>query len=121
MSKGMFYLPGQRRADYITMARWDWNQLRTLLERLRATPEGNGTMLDNTVVLAISHFGVHHQMERIPAVLFGSAQGALQTGRYLQLPQREDNDKLLTSFAHLMDVDIAGIGDDPNCGPLAQL
>ncbi|MCB9717970.1 MAG: DUF1552 domain-containing protein [Myxococcales bacterium] len=115
------HLPGQRRADYITMARWDWNQLRTLLERLRATPEGNGTMLDNTVVLAISHFGVHHQMERIPAVLFGSAQGALQTGRYLQLPQREDNDKLLTSFAHLMDVDIAGIGDDPNCGPLAQL
>lgn len=115
------HLPGPRRDDYVKMARWDWNQLKTLLDRLATTPEGSGTMLDNTVVLAISHFGVHHQMERIPAVLFGNAQGALQTGRYIKLPQREHNDKLLTSFAHLMDVDITGIGDDPNCGPLTQL
>lgn len=115
------HLPGPRRDDYVKMARWDWNQLKTLLDRLAATPEGSGTMLDNTVVLAISHFGIHHQMERIPAVLFGNAQGALQTGRYLQLPERQNNDKLLTSFAHLMDVEVAGIGDDPNCGPLAQL
>lgn len=115
------HLAGSRRDDYIKMARWDWNELRRFVERLKNTPEGTGTMLDNTVVLAISHFGQHHQMQRIPAVLFGNAQGALQTGRYLQLPQPEDNDKLLTSFAHLMDVDIAGIGDDPSCGPLTSL
>lgn len=115
------HLAGSRRDDYIKMARWDWNELRKFIERLASTPEGTGTMLDNTVVLAISHFGQHHQMQRIPAVLFGNAQGSLQTGRYVKLPQAEHNDKLLTSFAHLMDVEISGIGDDPNCGPLAQL
>lgn len=112
---------GSRGDDYIEMARWDWNELRKFVERLKATPDGEGTMLDNTLVLAISHFGRHHQMGRIPAVLFGNAQGALQTGRYIELPQRENNDKLLTSFANLMDVEIDGFGDEPNCGPLPQL
>ena len=115
------HLAGSRRADYVTMARWDWNELRKLLERLASTPDGEGTLLDSVVTLGISHFGHHHQMRRIPAVLFGNAQGQLQTGRYVQLGSPEHNDKLLTSFAHLMNVDIAGIGDDPQCGPLAQL
>ena len=110
-----------RRADYITMARWDWNQLRGFVERLKATPDGDGTMLDSTVVLGISHFGRHHRLERIPAVLFGSAGGALDTGRYLALDEPEHNDKLLTSVAHLMGVMIPGIGDDPTCGPLPGL
>jgi hypothetical protein len=110
-----------RRDDYVRMAKWDWDQLGGLVERLKATPDGEGTMLDSTVVLGISHFGRHHQLRRIPAVLFGSAQGALDTGRYLQLPAAEHNDKLLTSVAHLMGVTIPGIGDDPSCGPLPGL
>jgi hypothetical protein len=112
---------GSRRADYVAMARWDWNELRKFIERLAATPDGNGTMLDDTLVLAISHFGRHHQMQRIPAVLFGNAQGRLQTGRCIRLPTPQHNDKLLTSVAHLLDVNISGIGDDQSCGPLAQL
>jgi hypothetical protein len=115
------HLDGPRRNEYVQMARWDWNELRKFVQRLHDTPDGNGTMLDNTVVLAISHFGRHHYMQRIPAVLFGNAQGRLQTGRYLRLPNAEHNDKLLTSVAHLLDADISGIGDDPNCGPLTML
>lgn len=115
------HMAGPRHDDYVTMARWDWNELRKLLERLATTPDGEGTMLDSVVTLAISHFGHHHQMQRIPAVLFGSAQGQLQTGRYVKLDSPQHNDKLLTSFAHLMDVDISGIGDEPDCGPLPQI
>jgi hypothetical protein len=115
------HLASSRRQDYVTMARWDWNELRKFVERLRDTPDGQGTMLDNTVVLAISHFGRHHHMQRIPVALFGNAGGRLQTGRCVRLPSAQHNDKLLTSVAHLLDVDIPGIGDDPNCGPLAEL
>jgi hypothetical protein len=115
------HLAGPRREDYVKMARWDWNELRKFIERLRDTPDGNGTMLDSTVVLAISHFGRHHHMQRIPAVLFGNAGGRLETGRVVRLANAQNNDKLLTSVAHLLDVDIPGIGDDPNCGPLAEL
>lgn len=108
--------PGGRRQDYINMARWDWNQLLGFLLRLKNTPDGEGTMLDNVLTLAISHFGVHHHMSRIPVVLFGNAQGQLQTGRVVQV--ESDNDRVLTSFANLMGAPIAGIGDNPECGPL---
>ncbi|MCA9663331.1 MAG: DUF1552 domain-containing protein [Myxococcales bacterium] len=108
--------PGGRRQDYRNMARWDWNQLRGLLERLKNTPDGEGTMLDNVLTMAISHFGVHHQMKRIPVAFFGNAQGQLQTGRLVKV--QCNNDRALTSFANLMGAPIAGIGDDPNCGPL---
>ena len=78
-------------------------------------------MLDSTLVVAVSHFGEHHSLDRIPVVLFGNAAGQLRTGRYLRAPQGTHNDKLLTSVARLMGVNAAGIGDDPNCGPLAVL
>jgi len=40
----------------------------------------------------------------------------LKTGRVVKV--QSDNDKVLTSFAHLMGAPIAGSGDDPQCGPL---
>lgn len=112
---------GPRGDDYTRMARWDWGYLARFVQRLKDMPDGTGTMLDDTLVLGISHFGRHHEMRRIPAVLFGSAKGQLPTGRYLRLPAAQDNDKLLTSVAHLMGAPIAGIGDDASCGPLPQL
>ena len=109
------------RQTYIDSARWDWEELAKFVQRLKDTPEGDGTMLDNTLVFATSHFGKHHQLERIPVVFFGNANGQLQTGRYIQLSETTHNDKVLTSIAHLMGDPISGIGDDPNCGPLAEL
>jgi hypothetical protein len=115
------HLPHDREADHIKAQAWDWQQLGLFVKRLKATPEGTGTMLDNTLVVALSHFGEHHHLERIPVVLFGNANGRLRTGRLLQLASGEYNDKLLTSVAHLMGDPIAGIGDDPACGPLPGL
>jgi hypothetical protein len=115
------HLPGNREADYIRAQRWDWEQLGKFVQRLKSIPEGQGTMLDNTLVVGISHFGVHHHIDRIPVVLFGNAMGRLQTGRIVKAPPGTYHDRLLTSVAHLMGLPIAGFGDDPNCGPLAQL
>jgi hypothetical protein len=78
-------------------------------------------MLDNTLVVALSHFGVHHDVRSIPVVLFGNAMGRLRTGRAIRLPSTQFNDKVLTSVAHLMGANITGLGDDPNCGPLVEL
>lgn len=109
------------RDTYIKACRWDFDQLGRFVRRLKDTPEGSGSMLDNTLVVAISHFGQHHRMENIPVVLFGSAAGGLKTGRYLDLPSSVHNDKVLTSVAHLMGDPLPGFGNDPGCGPLAQL
>ncbi len=110
-----------RRNAYIDATRWDWDQLGAFVQRLKDTPEGNGTMLDNTIVYATSQFGRHHQMARIPVVMFGNANGQIETGRYLKLNSTVNNDKVLTSVAHLMGNPITGIGDDLNCGPLPEL
>lgn len=114
------HLAGQRRDDYIRAHRWDWAQLGGLVQRLANTPDGEGTMLDSTLVVAISHFGAHHDIDHIPLVLFGSAGGALRTGRVVNVSPTT-HDKALTSVAHLMGVRIAGFGDDPECGPLPGL
>lgn len=60
------------------------------VQRLAATPEGDGTLLDNSLVLlggGISD-GNHHNHENLPIVLAGRAGGALECGRVLRT-QRE--------------------------------
>ncbi len=109
------------RDRYIKACQWDFAQLGSFVQRLKDTPEGSGSMLDNTLILAISHFGRHHQMKKLPVVLFGNAAGQLKTGRYLKLPATVNNDKLLTSVAHLMGHKIPGFGNEQSCGPLPQL
>ena len=116
------HLAGARRNDYITMARWDWNHLRLFIERLRDTPDGEGSLLDTTLVLGISFFGQHHQLDRLPVMFAGGSASGLQTGRLLQLGEGRNNDTVLTSYAHLMGVpELSGFGDDPNCGPVPGL
>ncbi len=104
---------------FIKGARWNWNELAKFAKKLKATPDGSGNMLDNTLIYGTSHFGLHHTVKRTPVILIGNAQGKLKTGRSLKVST--DNDKVLTSFAHLCGVKISGIGDQPNCGPLSDI
>lgn len=110
-----------RRDDFVAASTWDWAQLAAFARRLKATPEGTGTMLDHTLVVAMSSMGLHHYSDRLPVVLLGARTAGLEPGRYLALPSPRYNDQLLTSVARLMGVNLAGLGDDPSCGPLPQL
>jgi hypothetical protein len=112
--------PVAQRDLYIRCARYDWKMLGEFVKRLRDTPEGDGTMLDHTLVLGISHFGGHHDIRRLPTVLFGSEKGGLRTNRYLRFGSI-DNDRVLTSVGRLMGVPLNGFGDDGSCGPVPGL
>ena len=111
----------EQRQTYVDCARDDWKRLADFVLRLRNTPEGDGNMLDNTIVLGISHFSHHHDIRRIPVVLFGSASGGLRTNRYLKFDNPIHNDRVLTSVAQLMGVNVNGFGDDQSCGPVPGL
>lgn len=115
------HLEGPQRETYARTASWDWKTFGGLIQRLRDTPEGAGNMLDHTIALGIGHFSHHHDIRRLPVVLFGTSTGGLATGRYLKLPQPVDNDQLLTSVARLMGLPVSGFGDNPGCGPLPLL
>ncbi|MDX2023055.1 MAG: DUF1552 domain-containing protein [Deltaproteobacteria bacterium] len=131
------------------VARWFWEQVAYFLGRLRDTPEGNGTMLDNTVVAVVNHMGLNHAVRGIPVVLFGSCGGYFKTGgrlirygdhkltRYTyfwgegdqsdaNLGPRFNNsgvsmNRLLASLGNAMDVPMATFGDPRFGGELTEL
>lgn len=71
--------------EYTTVSRWYAGQVRYLVEKMKAVDEGNGTLLDNSLVLYGSEMkdGNGHIKEDLPLVLLGGAQGRLRTGRHI--------------------------------------
>jgi hypothetical protein len=104
--------PGKREFhDYVLQRRWFVAQLAYLLEQLKARPEGDGNMLDYSVVLGCSEIsdGNTHSHDNMPFLLAGRAGGALSTGRLLSYPGRRHSD-LLLSIAHAMNQGIPSFG-----------
>ena len=64
-------------------------QVNTIVERLKAVPEGKGTMFDNTVILYFPENGEGHHSWGTEApfiVLAGDNCNLDMTGRYIRLP-----------------------------------
>jgi len=111
-----------RRAELQAIDTWYATQFAYLLQKLDSFSEGNGTLLDNTLVVWGRELGTTaHRMERVPLILAGKAGGALVTQRSLNY-DKQQHARLLVSIARILGVDINSIGDrqvDP--GPLAGL
>ena len=73
--------------------RWYTEQFVRLLESLESTPEGEGTMLDHTMVLWISDFGngQGHNNIRLHCAMAGNIGGTRGTGRCLRLSEGDGN------------------------------
>ena len=95
---------------------WYSEQFATLLDKLDAIPEGDGTMLDHTLILWCNELsrGNTHSHADMPFVLAGGAGGALQTGRHL-VYQNEPHNNLLLACAQLMGVDTDTFGHPDYC------
>ena len=96
-----------------------------LLDRLDSIPEGNGTMLDNTLVVWGSELGKgnSHSFQNIPFVLAGGLAGSVKTGRFLNYPNTTMHNRLLVSICNLMGLpNIQTVGNtDTGTGPLPDL
>lgn len=94
-----------------------------ILDRLDAIPEGNGTLLDNTMVVWGSEYGEGHDVNPIPFVIGGGGGGAYKTGRYIDIPAPFiESNRLLVSMANTMGVNMGTFGNlDQGSGPLSQL
>lgn len=65
------------------------NQIRTIIERLKQVPEGNGTMFDNTMIMYFPENGeTHHGVgKESPFVIMAGNNCSLDmAGRYIRLP-----------------------------------
>jgi len=111
-----------RRVELQAIDTWYAQQFAYLLEKLDSVPEGNGTLLDNTLVVWGRELGsTAHRMERTPLIIAGGARGALTTGRFLNF-DRQQHAALLVSIAQLMGIETNTIGNrEEDTGPLAGI
>ena len=78
------------------------SELAYLLNELKSTQEGAGTLLDNCLIYYGSEMGEGwHVAKQMPVVLAGKAGGKLQTGRHLLYPMDTPLSQLFLSILQL--------------------
>ena len=75
-------------SDMTIIRTYIFEQIARVMKKLEAIPEGNGTMLDNTLVVFTSDFGeAHHaQTKEWPFALIGNLGGRLKSGLNMVYP-----------------------------------
>jgi hypothetical protein len=71
-------------ARRLTAMTWYAQLLADLIDRLQSVPEGEGTLMDSTLIVWVSSLRYSsHATESLPVVLAGDLGGALNGGRFL--------------------------------------
>ena len=83
------------------------------VERLKALPDGDGTLLDHALVLYGSSLsdGNQHNFSPLPIVLAGGASGQLKGGRHLQFPKDTHMSNLLLAMLDKVGARLDTFGD----------
>jgi hypothetical protein len=113
-----------------------YEQFAYLLGKMNAISEGNGTLLDNSVVCIANELisGFTHSSDPWPIIMAGSGGGYFKTGRFIAYPEiptdadggKSDNtvapnhSQFLVSMANYMGAQTDRVGD-PTMGPSGQL
>ncbi|MEO5923135.1 MAG: hypothetical protein ABIR70_04840, partial [Bryobacteraceae bacterium] len=84
-----------------------------LLDKLKATPDGDGTLLDHSMIVYGSGLadGNSHQHENLPTVLAGRGCGTLKPGRYIKYAPETPMANLFVSMLDRMGVPVEKMGD----------
>lgn len=101
--------------DLLSINRWHAEQLAYLLAALQAAPEGDGTLLDNTVVVWVNELGLgefnHHSRVDVHVVIAGGKNAGLAQGRFRHLGDADYQDFLFTLTHALGETDVTTFGD----------
>jgi hypothetical protein len=118
----MSHDPTNHRADLTKINTWYTQQFAYLISELKKLPEGDGTVLDNTLLFWPNELfdGDVHNRRNLPYVLAGKAGGQLQTGRYLQFNGNPHN-QLYATFLNMYGVPTTSFGESAYPGTLSGL
>jgi hypothetical protein len=98
---------------YGKINRYHVSLLAYLMEKLQATPEGDGTMLDNTMYLyggGISDGDLHDHVN-LPTLLIGGGTRQHEGGRYLKFREQVPMNNLLLGILDRANVPLDQLGD----------
>jgi hypothetical protein len=88
-------------------------QLAYLLGRLKATPEGDGTILDSAMIVHGSGIGDgnRHNHNDLPVLLAGGGAGTILPGRHIVYPKETPLNNLYLSLLDRIDSSTDALGD----------
>ena len=97
------------------------SMLAYFLGKLKATPDGDGSLLDHSLVLYGSGMSNsnEHNHSPLPMILAGGASGSLKGGRHIKLAKLTTHSNLLLTILHKAGVPAEKIGD--STGTLGEL
>jgi len=103
----------QRREDYAKINRYHGKLLANFLKRMKETPDGDGNMLDNSMVLWTSNMGNanQHSHVNVGSMMVGGAGGRHKTGSVRNIVAQGPTSNLLLSLLHMYGIDSESIGD----------
>jgi hypothetical protein len=103
--------------------RYHTQQFSHYLERLRATPDGDGSLLDHMTILygsGISNSN-RHSGDNLPILVMGGGAGRLKGGRHLTYPDQPTIANLLVTLMDKLDVPVERIGGSTGKLPIDTL
>jgi Protein of unknown function (DUF1552) len=114
---------GGAAADKIKIDSWLFTQVANLVKQLDDTVEGDGTALDNSLIVTGNGMedGASHRVGPIPFCMIGSAGGYFKTGRVIRFPDPTPHNKLLASIVTGMGYPVTGYGAAGKEGTLPEL
>ena len=104
----------RRIAEYAKLNQYHIKMLAHLVENLRKTKDGDGTLLDHSLVLYGTNMGNSNQHLHydVPHVVAGGLNGKLKGGRHLAYPTKTiPTGNLLLSILDKFDIHQESIGD----------
>ncbi len=110
--------PDPRRTDPIAreacrqVSAWFVSNFERMVSKMKAIDEGEGTLLDNTMLLFTSYMadGGHHRSD-FPVMFVGHAQNTLKTGRHLAMPKDTPMSNLFVEMLDRMNVRVGEFGE----------
>ncbi len=100
-------------AKVIEINRYHVKQFAYLVQKFKATPDGDGTLLDHVMVSYGSGLsdGNAHDHANLPMVLAGRGCGTLKPGRYVRHPNETPMANLFIAMLDRMSVPVERLGD----------
>jgi hypothetical protein len=102
----------ERIAQYTRIGEFQCQAFAKFIETLRSTPDGDGTLLDHSMIMygsGLSNANVHSP-ENLPNVVVGGACGKIAGNRHLGHPDQTPHGNLLVALARKAGVDVDKIG-----------
>lgn len=100
-------------AEFAKLNAYHVSHVAPFLEKLKSTPDGDGNLLDHTVVIYGSPMGDSniHEHKRCPLFLAGKMNGALKGNLHLSCKEGTPMANVWLTLLHKLDVKVESIGD----------